>query len=148
MIRILNQLTCFDLFSTFYIWYHMSYYFAIEKCVNSEFPHMLFLTLSQTTNFRLFKTERGCRRQIQIWLKWRKVLHIGRKQCGKKEKLLAPSNFSFSHSVFKRLLLQTRKNQGLFGKMLKWFACRSCFAILQEKMCNFHLRAIIAIIQK
>ena len=25
-------------------------------------------------------------------------------------------DFSFSYSVFKRLLLQTRKNQGLFGK--------------------------------
>ena len=33
-------------------------------------------------------------------------------------KKLATSNFSFSHSVFKRLLLQTRKNQGLFGKGL------------------------------
>ena len=32
------------------------------------------------------------------------------------EKLLVMSNFSFSHSVFKRLVLQTRKNQGLFGK--------------------------------
>ena len=33
--------------------------------------------------------------------------------------------FSFSHSVFKTLILQTRKNQGLFGKglksvMIKW----------------------------
>ena len=28
------------------------------------------------------------------------------------------SNFSFSHSVFKRLAQQTRKNQGLFGKGL------------------------------
>ena len=27
-----------------------------------------------------------------------------------KEKLLVTSNFSFSHSVFKRLALQTRKN--------------------------------------
>ena len=36
-----------------------------------------------------------------------------------KEKLLVTSNFSFSHSVFKRLVLQTRKNQGLFGKGLK-----------------------------
>ena len=35
-----------------------------------------------------------------------------------KEKLLVTSNFSFSHSVFKRLLLQTRKNQGLFGEGL------------------------------
>ena len=25
-------------------------------------------------------------------------------------------NFSFSHSVFKRLVFQTRKNHGLFGK--------------------------------
>ena len=28
------------------------------------------------------------------------------------------SNFSFSYSVFKRLVLQTHKNQGLFGKGL------------------------------
>ena len=35
-----------------------------------------------------------------------------------KEKLLVTSNFSFSHSVFKRLVLQTRKYQGLFGKGL------------------------------
>ena len=32
---------------------------------------------------------------------------------------LIASNFSFSHIVFKRLVLQTRKNQGLFGKGLK-----------------------------
>ena len=42
---------------------------------------------------------------------------MGRKHCGK-EKLLIMSNFSFSHSVFKRLLVQTHKNQGLFGKGL------------------------------
>ena len=36
-----------------------------------------------------------------------------------KEKLLITSNFSFSHSVFKWLVLQTRKNRGLFGKGLK-----------------------------
>ena len=35
-----------------------------------------------------------------------------------KEKLLVTSNFSFSQSVFKRLVMQTRKNQGLFGKGL------------------------------
>ena len=32
------------------------------------------------------------------------------------EKLLVTSNFSFSRRVFKRLVLQTCKNQGLFGK--------------------------------
>ena len=31
-----------------------------------------------------------------------------------KEKLLVTSNFSFSHGVFKGLVLQTRKNHGLF----------------------------------
>ena len=35
-----------------------------------------------------------------------------------KEKLLVTSNFSFSRSVFKRIGLQTRKNQGLFEKWL------------------------------
>ena len=37
-----------------------------------------------------------------------------RKQCGK-----ITSNFYFSLSVFKRLVLQTPKNQGLSGKGLK-----------------------------
>ena len=31
------------------------------------------------------------------------------------------SNFSFSHSVFKRHVWQTCKNKDLFGKGLKWF---------------------------
>ena len=35
-----------------------------------------------------------------------------------KEKLLITSNFSFSHSVFQKLVLQTSQNQGLFGKGL------------------------------
>ena len=43
----------------------------------------------------------------------------GLKTLREKEKLLIMSNFFFSHSVFKRLLLQTRKNQGLFGTGLK-----------------------------
>ena len=38
-----------------------------------------------------------------------------------KEKLLVTSNFSFSHSAFKRLVLQTHENQGLFGKGLNGF---------------------------
>ena len=36
-----------------------------------------------------------------------------------KEKMLLTINFSFSHSVFKRLVLQTCKNQDLFGKGLR-----------------------------
>ena len=77
----------------------------------------VLLTLSQTTNFWLFQTERVCRRQFQIWWKWQKVLQRGGKHW-EKEKLLFRSNFSFSDSVFKRLVLQTRWNLGLFGKGL------------------------------
>ena len=40
----------------------------------------------------------------------------GLKTLWEKEKLLVMSNFSFSHRVFKRLILQTCENQGLFGK--------------------------------
>ena len=43
----------------------------------------------------------------------------GWKTLWEKEKLLFMSNFSFTHSVFQRLLLQTHIstcNQGLFGK--------------------------------
>ena len=36
-----------------------------------------------------------------------------------KEKLLVSSNFTFSSFVFKRHVLQTHKNQGLFGKRLR-----------------------------
>ena len=43
---------------------------------------------------------------------------IGERTLGEKEKLLVRSNFSFSRRVFKRLVLHTRKNQGLFGKGL------------------------------
>ena len=42
----------------------------------------------------------------------------GQKTLWEKEKLLVTSDFSFSNSVFKRLVLQTHKNQGLFGKGL------------------------------
>ena len=48
-------------------------------------------------------TETSLNRQKTLW---------------EKEKLLVTRNFSFSHSVFKRLVLQTCKNQSLFGKGL------------------------------
>ena len=42
------------------------------------------LTISQTTNFRLFPTERVCR-QFQIQRKQQKILKKGRKHCGKRQ---------------------------------------------------------------
>ena len=43
----------------------------------------------------------------------------GQKTLWEKEKLLVLSNFSFSYTVFKLPVLQTRKNRGLFGKGLR-----------------------------
>ena len=45
----------------------------------------------------------------------------GQKKLWEREKFPFTSNFSFSHSFFKRLVQQTRKNQGLFGKGLHAF---------------------------
>ena len=62
---------------------------------------------------------------------------MGRKHSEKKEKLLITSNFSFSHSVFKRLVLQTSKNQGMFGKglNLKLLSANS-FSLEESKICH------------
>ena len=45
-----------------------------------------------------------------------------KKTLWKKEKLLVMSNFSFFRSVFKRLILKTRKNKDLLGKGLMHLA--------------------------
>ena len=45
---------------------------------------------------------------------------MGRKYCAKREKLLVTCNFSFSHSVFIRLVLQTCKIKGLLGRGLRY----------------------------
>ena len=42
------------------------------------------LTLSKTTIFRLFQTERVCRRQFQFWSKWQNVFQTSRKHGGKR----------------------------------------------------------------
>ena len=47
----------------------------------------------------------------------------GYKTLLEKDKLLGSSNFSFSHSVFNRFVLQRRENKGLFGKGLKKKIC-------------------------
>ena len=77
------------------------------------------LTLSQTTNFRRFQTQRVCRRQFKFdknvvkFSKWVKNTVGKRRNCSLRA--ISP----FSHSVFKRCVLQKRKNKGLFGKELK-----------------------------
>ena len=64
------------------------------------------LTLSQTTYFRLFQTERLCRRQFQIWWKWKKVFQTGRKHCQKRRncslRAISPFPTMFSEDLFPR----------------------------------------------
>ena len=87
------------------LWWHCTY-----PCF-----HGVLLTLSQTTNFGPFHTERVCRWHFQIWLKWQKVFRTGRKHCVKRRNCLV---WAISPFVFKRLVLQTYKNQGLLWKGL------------------------------
>ena len=62
----------------------------------------------------------------------------GKKILWEKEKLLIMSYFSFSHSVFKRLVLQTRKNQGLFGKGLKLLKTENLRKVVIRIFSIFH----------
>ena len=80
--------------------------------------NILDLTLPQTTNCRVFQTERICRQQFKfdesgrMFSKW--VENTVRKaEIARDEQFLL-----FSQCFQKRLALQSRKNQGLFGKGL------------------------------
>ena len=48
----------------------------------------------------------------------RKFSEMVKKHCGKRRNCSLQAIFPFSHSVFKRLVLMTRENKGLFGKGL------------------------------
>ena len=61
--------------------------------------------------FRLFQTK------FELHEHDRKFIQMARKHW-KKEILLVSSDLSFFYSIFKRLVLQTHKKPGLFGKGL------------------------------
>ena len=83
--------------------------FFVQYSFN-PFPNNKFWTLPKQK--RLQRTISNLMKMVERIPKVQKTLL-------EKEELLVMSNFSFSHSVLKILLLQTRKNQGLFGKGLK-----------------------------
>ena len=64
------------------------------------------------TSFGLFQTKRVVDNNFKLDEKGGKFSKWKENTVGKKR------NFSVSHCVFKRLVLQTHKNQGLFGKGL------------------------------
>ena len=75
----------------------------------------------------------GLQTTISNLLKMAESSQKGEKTQWEKEKLLIASNFSFSHSVFKRPVLQTRKNQGLFGKGLNVSSIYTHFNTMKKK---------------
>ena len=90
------------------------------------------LNFSQILHFRLFPTERVCRR---LFLNLLKMAESSPKRCKTlwEKKLLVMSNFSFSHSVFKRFVLQVLKNKGLFEKELILYQRTSVLTTLKKK---------------
>ena len=71
------------------------------------------LTLSQTTNWKRLQTT------ISNLVKMAESTPNRWKTLWEKEKLLVTSNFSFSHNVFKRHVLQTRKTRAFFWEKVK-----------------------------
>ena len=75
-----------------------SYIFSTQLTISHFYTsHALAkgsLTHYQTTNFRLFQTERVCRRPFQIWRKWQKVIQMGRKHSGKRRNCMLQAVFS------------------------------------------------------
>ena len=68
---------------------------------------------------------------------------MGRKHRGEKEKLLVMSNFSFSNSIFKMLLLKICKNQGLLGKVLSGAEPHSSVGSAQDLRIRSSTRQLI-----
>ena len=64
----------------------------------------------------------------------------GQKTLWEKEELHVTSNFSFTHSVFKRLVLQTCKNKSLFGKGLTPYQRRTLTHVKIQSICRRKIR--------
>ena len=89
---------------------------------------LIFLILSQNDKFETLPNWKSLQMTILNVIKVAESSFKGYETLREKEKLLILSKFSFSHSVFKRLVRQTHKNKGLFGKglgslMLQKSAC-------------------------
>ena len=102
----------------------------------NPFPNDKFQTLP---NWKILQTA------ISNLMKMAERSPNGWKKLWEKEKLLIMSNFSFSHSVFKWLVLQTHKNQGLFWKGLITPWQRTLKNSLEKRKgnaCNQHLHLL------
>ena len=87
----------------------------------NPFPNDKFYTLP---NSKTLQTT------ILNWTKMAKGNPKEWKTLWEKENLLITSKFSFSHSVFKRPVLHTRKNKSLFGRGLNTCTCIYLFPLM------------------
>ena len=78
------------------MWHFPDWQQSLQVSIHFFLIHetILNLFLSQKTNFRLFQTERVCRRQRQIWSKWKKTFFkrventVGKGEIGRYEQFL------------------------------------------------------------
>ena len=101
------------------------HFLLFPKC----FQKPLFITLSQTTNFRLFQIERVCRQQFQIWWKWLKVPQTGRKHCGKRRKCLFKQFLLFPQCFLKTCIGDIKTRACL--ERVNPFPNKPCFLCVQ-----------------
>ena len=98
-------------------------YFIICKCFQFS-PVQKFvtwwrvkvgLTLPQTTNFRLFQTQRVCRSLFHICWKWRRSHQTVRKHCGKRRNCLSRAISAFPTLFSKDLYCRHVKTRACLG---------------------------------
>ena len=79
------------------------------------------LTVSKTINFRRFQAERVCRRQCQIWCKWKGVLQMDRKHYGKRRncssRVISPVSTLFF--FFQNTCIANKTKPGLVWERVK-----------------------------
>ena len=83
--------------------------------LSASYWFYLSLTLYQTTNFRLFQTERVCRWQFQIWRKRQKVIQTDRKHCWKRRNCLLRAISPFPTLISKGLFPRGVKRSHCVG---------------------------------
>ena len=100
----------------------------------------------------------------KVWTNEDAIICLSRKHCGKRRnrswELHVTSNFSISHSVFKKLVLQTSKNNGLLAKGLIFFPNDQIFDLskftafaddklnMTQKYLKFAFKSILNIVGK
>ena len=126
----LSQTTHFRFFQTIGLSGVLDFYniFELHKIIIFQ------LNISKITHFRSFQTESLHTTILSLMKKGGKGPKRVENTVEKKEKLFVKSNFSFFHSVFRRLLSQARKNKGLFGKRLNAHIFRTLNTSADDKL--------------